>query len=311
MRLLRSLAVTGWVAGWLVAAPAHAADPSFDDFWHDGRAELDGYRLTVSRYGEPRAGQAVMICVTEPFSESRRVKVEDPSKHPADTFDALKLNLVCDFQTGIYDYNTMVSVFVRSRDLEPVKVAFSSAEWCGQVYEEMLIHPGRIAQQVSSYFEDESRTETLARPAGGLLEDELWIWVRGLRGEPLKPGERRRLPFLPGTLHRRLAHRPAAWSSADLERLAAPERIEVPAGAFTARVYVVRVADGREGRFWVEQAYPHRILKWSWQAPDARPGLGGVDGGALTGSARLRYWSLNRNGDESYLKTLGLSPTVR
>ena len=100
------------------AASATAAEVEFGSYWHDGRAELDGYSLRISRYGQPRSGIGVMIYVTEPFSESKRVKVDDPSKNPADTFDALKLNIVRDFQTGIYDYNTMVGVVKRSDPLK-------------------------------------------------------------------------------------------------------------------------------------------------------------------------------------------------
>ena len=37
----------------------------------------------------------------------------DPGKHgPADEFPVMKLNLVKDYQTGIYDYNDMLSTFV-------------------------------------------------------------------------------------------------------------------------------------------------------------------------------------------------------
>src|SRR5437868_2578401 len=129
------------VAGCAAAAPVPARDPEFGAWWHDGRAELDGYRLVVQRYGHPRAGQGVLVYVTEPFSIRSRVKVDDPARHPNDTWDVLKLNAVRDFQTGIYDYNTMVSMFVRSDDLVPVKVSFSSAEWCGHVYEELRVDP--------------------------------------------------------------------------------------------------------------------------------------------------------------------------
>ena len=116
-----------------LAAPLRAADPSFDSYWHDGKAELDGYRLELTRYGAPRPAQAVMIYVTEPFSISKHVKLDDPSRSPQDVVDVLKLNLVRDFQTGIYDYNTMVSLFVRTSDLEPLKESVTSAEWCGTV----------------------------------------------------------------------------------------------------------------------------------------------------------------------------------
>lgn len=57
--------------------------------------------------------------------------MDDPARNPDDAYDVLKLNLVRDFQTGVYDYNTMVSLFVRSESFEPVKVAFASTEWCG------------------------------------------------------------------------------------------------------------------------------------------------------------------------------------
>jgi hypothetical protein len=67
----------------------------------------------------------VAIHVTEPFSRSKHVKLIDPSTSPGDAIDVLKLNLVRDFQTGIYDCDVRVSLFT------------SSTEWCGQVYEEL------------------------------------------------------------------------------------------------------------------------------------------------------------------------------
>jgi hypothetical protein len=38
---------------------------------------------------------------------------------------------------------------------------------------------------------------------------------------------------------------------------------------FVAEVYEVRPADGRVGRFWIEQAHPRRIVRWQWTAPAA------------------------------------------
>ena len=64
----------------LLPSPRAAAD-EFWTHWGDGKAELDGYALTQPRYGAPRAGTAVMIFVTEDFSDSARVKA-DPGKHP-------------------------------------------------------------------------------------------------------------------------------------------------------------------------------------------------------------------------------------
>src|SRR5512141_579993 len=120
-------------------AVASSAPRSFgDEFWKrwgDGKGELSGYDLVFPRYGQLRKGIAVTVFVTETFSNSLRVK-SDPGKHPAsDEFPVIKLNLVEDFATGIYDYNLLTSTFVA---LAPVndrpagsatKIAFSSQEW--------------------------------------------------------------------------------------------------------------------------------------------------------------------------------------
>lgn len=286
-----------WSMVLMLFGAGAACAQSFDAHWHDGKAELDGYRLVVSRYGQDRSGTAVMVFVTEPFSRSQHVKVDDYRAHPDDTFDALKLNLVRDFQTGIYDYNTMVSVFVRSDTFDPVKVSFSSAEWCGHVYSELIFGPKEIRGSYASYFEGESGPVVLGRPAGGITEDELFIRLRGLRGDYLAPGESRTPPYLPGSFFARLSHRKQEWTQAAITRRKDVQTLEVPAGRFTVIVYDVRIADGRAGTFWIEAGYPHRIVKWSLP-PDVS--------GELTGSQRLEYWRLNAEGNENYLGDLGL-----
>lgn len=279
----------------LIAAATHSG-PSFDSAWHDGRAELDGYRLEIERYGEPRQGTAVMIFVTEPFSASQLVKADDPAADPSDVFEALKLNLVRDFQTGIYDYNTMVSVFVRSADFSPVKISFTSAEWCGHVYEELLFRPPRISSRILSYFQGESAEREIDAQPEGVTEDGLYILLRGLREPYLAPGQMRTVPFLPSAFHRRLRHEPLAWTTAEIRRLPQGERIRVPAGEFDTAIYRVEVADGRVGTFHIEEPHPHRIVRWDW----------GTERGDLTGSERLAYWTLHGNGDEQLLSRLGL-----
>ena len=311
---MTSLATTFCIFLILTAAPlmstgnarAAAADPEFGSYWHDGKAELDGYRLEISRYGQPRKGQAVLIYVTEPFSKAKHV-------NPGDTFDVLKLNLVRDFQTGIYDYNTMVSLFVSSNDFAPVKLAFTSAEWCGQVYNEMIFGADRISERLFSYFEDETSESSIERKPDGIAEDNLFVLLRGLRGAFLPPNRTRSFPFLPSPFHNRMAHRAAGWTTAEIERLASPETIRVPAGSFATDVYVVRVAGGREGRFHIERAYPHRVVRWTWKGNTGRTASrpGALETGELAGTARLQYWKLNGNGNESYLARLGLSPVVR
>ncbi len=286
------------------------AEPEFGAYWHDGKAELDGYQVAVERYGHTRHGRAVAIYVTEPFSRSKHVKLDDPSTAPGGAVDVLKLNLVRDFQTGIYDYHTIVSLFASSADFTPIKLAFSSSEWCGQVYEELNAWGSKLSQRVSSYFEGESSERALEIPAGGVQEDALFILLRGLRGPFLQPGEKRSVPFLASPFYRRLAHRPAAWATATIERLVGAEAITVPGGAFTTDVFVVRPSDGRQGRFHVERPYPHRIVKWVWKPAATAGPLGGMDAAELTGSTRLEYWKTHDPGDEKYLESLGMEPAV-
>jgi hypothetical protein len=275
-------------------ATAAAAD-QFGDHWYDGKAELSGYRLKVDRYGEVREGNAVMVFVTEPFSESKRVKVNDHRKNPNDVVTVMKLNFVRDFQTGIYDYNVMTSVFADVSTLEPLKVTFSSAEWCGHVYSE-LVYRDVIEGSSASYFEDESGDIHLERPDGLVSEDNLFVLLRGLRGEYLAADESKQVKLLPSLFFSRLAHRPLAVTDATIARAAGNESVDVPAGSFEVTRYDVTIGD-RSGRFWIEAAWPHRIVRWEL-APDVS--------GELTGSARLEYWRLNGEGDEKYLKDIGV-----
>ncbi len=298
------------------AAPANptaaaATDPEFGSWWHDGRAELDGYRYTVQRYGHARPGRAVAIYVTEPFSRTRHVKLDDPARTPDDAVEVLKLNLMRDFQTGIYDYHTMLSVFSASADFSPLKIAFTSSEWCGMVSEELHTSDRQLLHRVSSYFEGESTQQPLPLPAGGVQEDELFVRLRDLRGAWLAPGESRQVPFLASPFHRRLAHVPALWQPATITRRAAPATVTVPAGSFRCAVYEVRPADGRIGRFDVEQPYPHRIVRWQWQGAAGASALGGTDAAELTGSTRLAYWRTHGPGDERWLDSLGVTPIWR
>ena len=265
----------------------------FEDHWYDGKAELSGYSLTVSRYGEERQGRAVMITVTEPYSLERQVKSDRPV--PAD-INALKVNLVRDFQTGMYDYNTMLSVFLNDKDFALAKVSFSSAEWCGHVYEEQVVSGGQVHTQRMSYFDGESGTLELPHKSQGAAEDQLFVLLRGLRGEYLAPGEKKSLDVLPSPYWTRLSHTDTEWTEATVFRHPATVSLTVPAGSFDAVEYSIAIGD-RKGSVYVENVYPHRVVKWSL-SPDVSA--------ELTGSKRLPYWQLHDNGHESYLQELGL-----
>jgi hypothetical protein len=302
-----TLALCMFASASSLAREPTTSEIGFEARWHDGRAELDGYRYTVTRYGQPRQGQAVMIYVTEPWSLSKRVKVEDASKHPADVFEVLKLNIVRDFQTGIYDYNTMVSLFVKTEDFSPVQLTFTSAEWCGNVYAKVEFGDRALNETLFSYFEDESGTRSLELPRDGVAQDALFVLLRGFKGEFLKPGEKRTIPFLSGILESRLRHQTLRWTSAQIERAPQAVSVRVPAGDWSNAVYYeLNAEDGRTGRFWVEPDGDGRLLKWSWTFS----GREASESGELTGTMRTAYWKENGPGDEKLLHPLGLRPLI-
>lgn len=269
--------------------------------WGDGRAEMNGYRLVQPRYGAPRTGSAVYIFVTEDFSDSLRVK-SDPGQHPAsDVYPVMKLNAVRHFQTGIYDYKIMASTFARVAAGWPVaKVSFSSQEWCGHVYHQILPRAGKVDGVYHSYFDGEADGEDrLPAPEGGVYEDAVPILVRGWGSTYLQPGESRNVPYLPGLMRARLEHRKLAWGQATISRSAATSSVKVPAGSFEAVVWTVAEKGGPTTTYHIEAAAPHRLVRWSTSAGEE---------GSLLGSTRLAYWKLNGPGGEKHLAEMGLQP---
>jgi hypothetical protein len=293
-----------------VPAPSGSAEPEFGDrfwkHWGDGRAELAGYDLTFPRYGAPRMGTAVAIFVTETFSHALRVKA-DPGRHPrADEFPVLKLNLVRDFATGIYDYNLMTSAFValERRDGRPAgavtKLSFSSQEWCGNVYAQALFDAGSARVTSHSYFDGEADQERrVAVPAGAVCEDALLVWARGLAAPLLGPGESRRVPIVRSLAVSRLTHVPFALDTAVLSRAASPERVRVPAGSIECDVYRAEITGGRSWTIHVERAEPHRIVAWRTAAGEE---------GRLRAADRIAYWRANGPDGVALLPKLGLTP---
>jgi hypothetical protein len=281
------------------ARPSGPDDPL--EAWYDGQAEVNGYRWRGTRYGELRTGEAVAIFVTETIGVQDHVKVDRPAEHRGPTSTVLKLNLVRDFQTGLYDYDTMCSVFIDVRDLRAVKQTFSSGEWCGHVFDRIDVRGRELALEVESYFQGESVSKALPAKSGGLLGDDLFLWLRGLRGHVLEPGEARRVPYLTDPFERRLRHREASWGELAVQREAELAEVELRAGRFLALVYRLEASDGRRGSVRIEEAWPHRLLSWSWEREGEV-----LDSAELTGSRRMKYWELHAEGQESLRKDLGL-----
>ena len=287
--------------GLCTAAAAWGQSPDFYQHWGDGRAEISSYRVVQPRYGEAREGYGVLIFVTEDINRNTFIKVESPT--PAeDRIYTLKLNNVLKFDTGIYDYSVMTSVFsavkptAAGEPFQPLRVTLTSQEWCGHVFEELMVRDGKLRGYLNSYFEGEGRQEyELDQPRQLAVEDHLLIRIRELKGPVMEQGEQRPVTLLPSLWQFRLKHAPRALTQATLGK-GYEQDIEV-AGRSVRAVPWRWEAGPRQKLVWVEKAYPHRILAWE----DNQGGR--VE---LIETFREPYWGLNRNEDGVYRERLGI-----
>lgn len=256
-------------------------------------AEINTYTLSQSRYGETREGKAVLIFVTEDFSISKQVKLDQPEKSPADKITVLKVNFTKNFVTGIYPYSLMLSAFTpveASRAVQTLKVTMSAQEWCGQVFAQLNLKNKRYALQSNSYFEQEGdATETYVTR---LLEDELWNRIR-LNPEALPVGE---LEILPGLFYTRLLHVPLSAQKAFAAKKDEGENI----------VYEVSFPEQKRTlQIYYESKFPHRITRWEEKFMER--GREVTTSATLDKTIRTDYWTKNKNEFIPLRDSLGLS----
>lgn len=279
------------------------AGEGFWDLWGDGRAEIDTYTLVTPRYGQLRSGSAVFVFVTEDFTDKQRVKSDGGH---GDEYPVLKLNEIRHFQTGVYDYDLMTSVFMpldgRSTLGLPAKVSFSAQEWCGHTYDQLIPREDSLQHTGHSYFDGEAdHDDFLPIPSDAVLADALPILARGIAGRWPEPGTSASVSLFDRLMLSRFAHEPPRWRDATVRRSETPTVVQVPAGSFSCfEVEVELEGDGENPRWvWqIEAAAPHRIVKFTTSEGEV---------GELVASERIPYWQLNREGDERALSGLGLS----
>src|SRR5262249_25628854 len=160
---------------------------------------------------------------------AKRVKA-DPGEHPhSDEFPVMKLNLVQDFATGIYDYNLETSAFIALAPVNarpagsPTKVSFSAQEWCGHVYSQALFDVAYARLTLHGYSDREPDPDSsLAVPADALAEDALALWARSFEAPLLAPGDSAERPLLTSLRESRLLHHRLRMTTARLRRAAEP-----------------------------------------------------------------------------------------
>ncbi|HYE95350.1 MAG TPA: hypothetical protein VD962_04015 [Rubricoccaceae bacterium] len=286
-------------------APVAQADPdpppglavpadTFGAYWYQGQAELTSYTLEQARYGALRPGDAVLVFVTEPFSRSKHVKVDDHVAAGDDAVTVLKLNATRNFITGVYPYSTMTSVFTPVDAAPALKVTTSVQEWCGQVYTQLNRAPDGYRLRAYSYFEREGDQDLSI--TGARLEDDLWALLR-LNPDALPTGA---LRLVPGTLFLRLKHVP-------FEAQDATATLTADSADAALRVYTVTYpALRRTLAIRFRAAFPFEIEGWEETYPDGRGGEPLTTRATRRERIQLAYWQHNGLDDTAYRTALGL-----
>ena len=272
------------------ATPKKALSKNFKAYWYAGNAEITSYKLEQARYGELRQGKAVKIFVTEPFLKDKQVKADGNN---SDNIPVLKLNSTKNYLTGIYPYSIMTSSFYPVHDNgHAIKLAFSSQEWCGQVYAQLN---NREVFQINShsYFETEGDEEIDVAKTN--LEDEIWNRIR------INPGA---LPvgkfeMIPSLEYIRLTHKA-------LKAYKANASLTSKQGLSS---YIINYPElDRTLTIFFTKAFPYAIESWS---ESFKSGYG-PNAKTLTSTGtkikRLKtpYWRQNGNKDLYLRDSLGL-----
>jgi hypothetical protein len=266
---------------------------NFKQYWYAGKAEINSYKLVQSRYGEPREGSAVMIFVTEDFSRNNHVKLDNPSDAGRDKVNVLKMNFTKNFDTGIYPYSMMESVFTpvdRKKNPNTLKTSMSCQEWCGHVFTQLNLRGKGYDVHSYSYFEQEGDAQISVRKV--LLEDEIWNIIR-LNYDDLPIGS---FELVPALFFTRLSHRPLK-----------PETVNA---SLTRKddmyTYSIEIP-GQERNVTIDfQAqFPHKIL--GWKETFIERNMQQETTATLDKTLVTDYWTKNKNEFHYLRDSLNLS----
>ncbi len=263
---------------------------AFKTYWYAGEAEITSYKLQQARYGETRDGEAVLIYVTEPFLPEIQVKAD--ASHP-DNVPVLKLNATKNYLTGIYPYSIMTSTFYPVHDNQhAIKVAFSSQEWCGQVYAQ-LNNRKQFDMMSHSYFESEADQDLKLDKT--ILENELWNKIR-IEPAGLPTGD---FDVIPSLEYIRLSHKEVKAYKASLA-------LTHTEGVSTYEINYPELERTLKINFSTD--FPYAIQGWTETATSGF----GKNAKQMTSTAtkmktlKTPYWQQNGNKDLSLRDSLGL-----
>ena len=267
----------------------NAPGNTFADYWYAGEGELNTFDLDQLRYGEMRKGEVVMVFVTEDFSKSKQVKIDNPDKYPGDKVSIMKLNHIRRFVTGIYDYSMMQSVFTpidQNKKNHSLKLSTSVQDWCGHAYSQMNLEGDKYKVTSYSYFETEGDQTTKLK--ADLLEDELWTLIR-MNPENIQEGN---YNVIPSTFYTRLTHDPSIAKQARV-RKEKQEHIEL--------LVLEYLHLDRTLTIGYMPSFPYKILSWE-EIQDGQL----MSKGKLKASVKSAYWRQHDNKHEHLRDSLGI-----
>jgi hypothetical protein len=300
IRLIIILAViTGSISGCAkkstlqqLETPAYETE-AFKDYWYSGMAEINVYNLEQARYGEVRDGKAVLIFVSEDFSKSKQVKLDNPEATGNDKVNVLKLNFTKNFVTGIYPYSMMLSAFTPVQYIQhpaTPKITMSAQEWCGHYFTQLNLKGNQYKLNSFSYFETDGDVDTSVDKY--LLEDEVWNLIR-IDPRLLPEGT---FTMYPGLFYTRLHHEPVAPRSVTGTKIVMD----------STSVYTLTYPD-RSLAITYENVIPYKIISWEENFKSKSGTM--TTRGVLDKRMNIDYWRKNKK-EFIYLRdSLGLSPT--
>ena len=270
-----------------------AISSQFKEYWYAGQAEITSYRLQQERYGEIREGTAVNIFVTEDFLPNAQVKTDSNNKN---SLSVLKLNQTKNFNTGIYPYSLMTSVFSPiAKKGHALKVSHSAQEWCGQVYMQ-LNNRSSFEIESHSYFENEA--DQKINLSKTWLENELWNLIR-INPEELPTGD---IKVIPSFEYVRFSHKEIGEQAA-FASLKQGDSITI----YTLNYPGLQ----RQLSLFFKSTFPYSIEKWEEVSAAHQNDTTRLHTTALKlKTIKTDYWNQNRNEFSHLRDSLMLNQTT-
>ena len=270
--------------------PRKPLTKEFKEYWYAGNAEITSYKLEQARYGELREGTSVLVYVTEPFVADKQVKADQSNP---ENIPVLKLNNTKKYLTGIYPYSIMSSSFYPVHDnQQALKVAFSTQEWCGQVFAQ-INNRDKFKIKSFSYFESEGDNDFELDK--NILENEIWNRIR-INPVDLPVGQFKLIPSLE---YIRMAHK-------ELKAYNAIMTLTKINDLNTYKITYPALDRTLEIKF--DPSFPYTIDGWS---ETFKSGFGNRAKTMTSKATKIKtiktpYWRQNGNNDISLRDTLGL-----